>query len=432
MRPGLLVIILEIMIRILQIEYLTSFFTAEVNAQDWERRHKFAKTYFGVSNYISPNLSNGTFLNSNGDIQQFTRNGFLSPAVNIGATHFWGFADFYVSINTTDIKFGNDEIDNGFRLGTFTGLRIYPIASEENTIRPYLGYKFSPFRYKQSDLSGQNYKYTQVKSVFDIGLSIQLPNFYFTIEYGRVITPEFDIHVSREKVSQNKLPVNLFQIGLNYTIETTKSASTESNRKANELFSSSNNWGFFLAAGPSSSFPLISSSYITDLYPFLDDKSFPTIFPDIAMGYHFTKSDLITAISFRPITQKRSAFGFEQKISRKSINLEAYKFFGDYHGFVPYLGLGLSHENIKISESDNGTNTPISTINKLSPNIVFGWDIRPSVKGDWWILRTNLRYFPSLDVERQGKKLSWQHLEFNFIQFVFYPQRLKKIKTATL
>ena len=75
----------------------------------------------------------------------------------------------------------------------------------------------------------------------------------------------------------------LFQIGLNYTIETTKSANTEANRVANNLFSQSNKWGLFFAAGPSSSFPLVSSSYITDIYPFLDDKSFPTIFPDIAL-----------------------------------------------------------------------------------------------------------------------------------------------------
>ena len=400
--------------------------TVNVSAQDWERRHKFAKTYFGVSNYISPNLSNGTFLNSNTDVQQFDKNGFLSPAINIGATHFWGYADFYVSINTTYIKFGNDEVDNSYSLGTFTGLRIYPLASTENTIRPYLGYKFSPFRYKQSDLSGQNYKFTQVKPVLDIGLGIQLPNFYFTLEYGRVVNPAFNIYLSREAVSEDKFPANLFQIGLNYTIETTKSASTEANRVANNLFSESNKWGLFFAAGPSSSFPLVSSSYITDIYPFLDDKSFPTIFPDIALGYHFTKLDLLTALSFRPITQKRSAFGFEQKIVRKSVNFEVYKFIIDYHGFVPYVGLGLSYEHIKLSESDNGIDAFPTTINKLSSNIVFGWDIRPSVKGDWWILRTNLRYFPFLDIERKGKKLSLQHLEFNFIQFVFYPQRLKK------
>jgi len=401
-----------------------------LSAQDWDKRHQFAKTYFGISNYICPNLTKGTYLNSNGDINEFNRSGFLSPAINIGATHFWGYADFYVSINTTDIKFEKDEIDNSFRLGTFTGVRIYPMPSSENSIRPYVGYKFSPFRYKQTDLLGQDYKFTQVKSVFDIGLGFQLPNFYFTLEYGKVINSEFDVYLSRETVSKNKFPTNLIQVGLNYTIETTKSASTEINKKSNKLFSSSNKWGFFLAAGPSSSFPLISSSYVEDLYPFLDNKSFPIIFPDIATGYHFTKTDLITAISFRPISQRRNAFDFQQKISRKSINFETYKFLFDYHGFVPYLGLGLSYENILISESDNGTAKPSSTIYTFSPNFVFGWDIRPSFKGDWWILRTNLRYFPFLNIERQEKKLSLQHLEFNFIQFVFYPQRLKKIKNS--
>ena len=83
----------------------------------------------------------------------------------------------------------------------------------------------------------------------------------------------------------------------------------------------------------------------------------------------------------------------------------------------------------KITELDNGTLLSKSYYNKISPNITFGWDIRPSVKGDWWILRTNLRYFPFLNVKRRSKKLSLQHLEFNFIQFVFYPQRLKKIKS---
>jgi len=118
------------------------FYTISVKAQNWDKRHKFAKTYFGISSYITPNLSAGNFIDSNGSIQGFKKNGFISPAINIGATHFWGYADFYISISTTDIKLGNDEIINDFHLGTFTGLRIYPLASKENTVRPYLGYKF--------------------------------------------------------------------------------------------------------------------------------------------------------------------------------------------------------------------------------------------------------------------------------------------------
>ena len=405
--------------------------SVSLEAQDWTKRHQFAKSYFGVSQYIVNNLSTGNYINDNGEIQTFNKNGFITPSINIGATHFWGHADFYVSISTTDIKFGNDVVENSHRLGTFTGLRVYPLASKINTIRPYFGYKFSPFRYKQKNILNQESKLTQVKSVVDFGLGIQLPNFYFTLEYGRVINPSFETDLSRSVKQRDNFPANIFQIGLNYSIETTQPASREENKQANNLFSKTNDSGLFFALGPSSAFPQLSSEYVTELYPFLDDKSFPTIFPDFSVGYHFTKADMITALSFRPMRQKRAAFGFVQEIERKSFNLETYKFLFDYHGFVPYVGIGLGFENISVTESDRGTTLPTSTYNKLSPNITFGWDIRPSVKGDWWILRTNLRYFPFLSIERQSRKLSLQHLEFNFIQFVFYPQRLKKIKTLT-
>ena len=392
--------------------------------QDWEKRHQFAKSYFGVSNYIINSLSNGNYLTSSNQIATFEKSGFISPAVNIGATHFWGHADFYVSINTTDIKFQEDSLDNSYRLGTFTGLRIYPLASKSNNIRPYLGYKFSPFRYRQNNLDGATYKQTSVKSVLDVGLGIQLPNFYFTLEYGRVLNPEFETYLSRDVQSTDLFPKNLFQVGLNYMIETTKSASTEINRNLNKEFSASNQHGLFFAAGPSSSFPIGTSSYIQDLYPFLDDKSFPIIFPDIALGYHFTKPDIITAFSMRPINQKRSAYDFEQQLSRQSIILETYKYLADYHGFVPYVGLGMGYEKLEFTEINSD---PVKK-NQLSPAVVFGWDIRPSVKGDWWILRTNLRYYPFLKLHVENKSLSLQHMEFNFIQFVMYPQRFKIAK----
>lgn len=392
--------------------------------QDWEKRHQFAKSYFGVSNYIISSLSNGNYLTPSNQIATFEKSGFISPAVNIGATHFWGHADFYVSINTTDIKFQEDSLDNSYRLGTFTGLRIYPLASKSNNIRPYLGYKFSPFRYRQNNLDGATFKHTSVKSVLDVGLGIQLPNFYFTIEYGRVLNPEFETYLSRDVQSADLFPKNLFQVGLNYMIETTKSASTEINRNLNKEFSASNQHGLFFAAGPSSSFPIGTSSYVQDLYPFLDDKSFPIIFPDIALGYHFTKPDIITAFSMRPINQKRSAYDYEHQLSRQSIILETYKFLADYHGFVPYVGLGMGYEKLEFTE----TNSDPVKKNQLSPAVVFGWDIRPSVKGDWWILRTNLRYYPLLKLHVENKSLSLQHMEFNFIQFVMYPQRFKIAK----
>ncbi|WP_156152583.1 hypothetical protein [Flammeovirga sp. OC4] len=301
------------------------------------------------------------------------------------------------------------------------------MASKERSIRPYLGYKFSPFRYKQEDLSEQQFAYTQVKSVFDIGIGVQLPKFYLTLEYSRVMNTSFETYLSRSVKSVDHFPSQTFQVGLNYSIETTKSASNESNRKLNKTLSSSNKWGIFLALGPSSAFPTASSSYVTDLYPFLDDKAFPSIFADIAIGYHFTKWDLVTAVAFRQMSQKRSAYELDLNIKRKSINFEAYKFIADYHGFAPYIGLGVSYEDIALHENNNSEEQPSQHLSTFTPNLVFGWDIRPSEKGDWWVLRTNLRYFPLLELERQQKSLSLQFIEFNFIQFVFYPQRLRKL-----
>ena len=57
-----------------------------------------------------------------------------------------------------------------------------------------------------------------------------------------------------------------------------------------------------------------------------------------------------------------------------------------------------------------------------------GWDIRPSERGDWWVLRTNLRIPPQLELDHDDHTWSLQHLEFNFIQLVVYPQRWKRAK----
>ena len=401
-----------------------------LNAQDWERRHLFARSYFGISNNIVPNFDDGSYLNSNNIIQRFERSGFFSPSINIGATHFWGYADLYISISTVAIKFDKDKVKNTLRLGTFTGIRVYPLKIKDYGIRPYLGYKFTPFTYRQGDINVNDFEISKVKSIFDFGMGFQLPNFYFTVEYNRVATSEYTSYLSRDQYTNSQFPKSFFQLGINYMIETTKNANKSINKKLNKQFSKSNRDGLFLGGGPSSAFPIVSSSYIKELYPFLDDKSLPIIFPDFVVGYHFTKTDLVTAISFRSINQQRNAFGFKQTINRKSIILETYKFFGDYHGFVPYLGLGISYENLKLLEFDNDVNITKLTTNQVSPAVVFGWDIRPSEKGDWWILRTNFRYFPFLNIEKENKKLSLQHLEFNFIQFIFYPQRLKLTKES--
>ena len=156
--------------------YFFSIFSKQTNGQNWEKRHEFAKSYFGINNVLSSSLSNGGFINSQGEIESFIRNPFISQAINVGATHFWGYADFFVSINTTNIRFRNDKIQNKFNFGTFTGLRVYPKPLYDYSVRPYLGYQFSPWRYEQENEDGSNFKVTKVKSTIELGLGYKTKN----------------------------------------------------------------------------------------------------------------------------------------------------------------------------------------------------------------------------------------------------------------
>ena len=181
------------------------------------------------------------------------------------------------------------------------------MASKINTIRPYFGYKFSPFRYKQTNAQNQEFKFTQVKSVFDFGLGAQLSNFYITMEYGKVVRPGFQTFLSRTVQNHDKFPENLFQFGINYTLETTKKASTEENKTAHTLFSNSNKWGFFFCPWAFFCFSHKNLSIYQRFVSFLDNKTFPIIFPDLSVGYHFTKADIVAALAFRPINQKKKS-----------------------------------------------------------------------------------------------------------------------------
>lgn len=62
--------------------------------------------------------------------------------------------------------------------------------------------------------------------------------------------------------------------------------------------------------------------------------------------------------------------------------------------------------------------------NKIAYGLTFGWDIRPN-NIQSWILRTNLRWYPNLAIELdQNSKVSFDNLEFNFIQLIIYPNRM--------
>ena len=99
-----------------------------------------------------------------------------------------------------------------------------------------------------------------------------------------------------------------------------------------------------------------------------------------------------------------------------------YQFLFNYLGFVPFAGPILSYE--KLHTTVNGVNY---NDNKFALGITFGWDIRVTKTGTS-LLRTNLRYYPNLSMDIEGEKMTFNHLEFNFIQWVQFIGRKKALR----
>ena len=144
----------------------------------------------------------------------------------------------------------------------------------------------------------------------------------------------------------------------------------------------------------------------------------------MTLGYYLHKLDMNIGLSSRNMTESVEAYGIQHASERKSLALEVYKFLGDYHGFVPFVGLTLSKENLTFNNRDlrEGNTWKTYTEEKPALGVIFGWDIRPT-RSDWWILRTNLRYTP-VSLQAEGKEVSFDYLEFNVIQFTMFPERL--------
>ena len=83
---------------------------------------------------------------------------------------------------------------------------------------------------------------------------------------------------------------------------------------------------------------------------------------------------------------------------------------------------------LSVSHVASAQNTKF-TENKPALGLVFGWDIRVTKTGTG-LLRTNLRYFPDLHMDIEGDKMMFDHLEFNFIQWVQFLGRKRALREA--
>ncbi len=395
----------------------------QVRAQPYieggKTRHRFAQLNLGIDQrYFSGANTVTSNFNLNGGIEHTMLRDLHETRLIIGGTHFWGQADFFIAIPVFSAK------GSGFKTSVETGLKVFPRKIKNKSLRPYLGASWMPSSFKQ----GQGVSLSRSKYPIISGLVYNIKQHLFEIGTGYIPYSRFNYYIS--KTNQQTVKTHPYWISLSYKlmIETTLSAekdwqSGRTKKIADTLAVLKKLNGFTLAVGPSSAFYTKASSHNAAVAPFADNHKFADVFPEFGIGYYLHQPDLQFNIAYRTVKSELNAYDFSQKLNRKALTTEAYKFLFDYHGFVPFAGVSASYEWLQVQQKLNGELSSVSN-NVLRPGITFGWDIRPN-RIQAIYLRTNLRYFPNLNVKMASNKaMDFDQLEFNFIQLVVFPDRL--------
>lgn len=382
-------------------------------------RHRFAQLNMGMDLRLFPGKGTQSFtFNQLGQLQSTTLKDHAEARFIIGGTHFWGHADFYVAIPI--YKIGKSD----FSTGVETGAKYFPWRIEHRKVRPYVGVSLLRTQYKQ----GNGTELIRLKYPTMLGLTYNYKNHFIEVGTGYLANHSNNYYINTTTPVEVKKQAIWFSVGYKLMLETTVSAEQNwqngRTKKLTDTLASLNKLnGFTLAAGISSTFFLKPSSHNKEVAPFIDNHK-GALSPDLGIGYYFHKPDVQFNLSYRRMKSKIDAYDYEQVVLRNAFSLEAFKFLVDYHGFAAFVGVMGSYESLTVEEKDAQNISTSEKYNGVKPGVILGWDIRPNRLQSWY-LRTNLRYFPNLNVEMPDKKkVSFDQLEFNFIQLVVFPGRI--------
>lgn len=390
-------------------------------AQYLTRSTKFAWTTFGGDVLVLPG---GQAQYAEGGQLKSTRFGQAAqPRLTIGGIHFWGHADFYVTFPLPlSIRQKPAALREFlYREGIESGLRLYPWAIRPQKLRPYVGISFKTLNYGHQSNEGTYDKgfphYQRFVSPLQLGLTYASAKYLISGGLHYLLNPKAQYAVSPMATGELQFRQTAFNISILRYIDSDRSMRTaegiqQENIKHYLLKRERKLSGFYWAIGPSAALQRSKSPYFERKKPFLYNDLTGGFMPDVAFGYYFSKPDLNVGVSYRTMGSRVSGFDTEVRLRRHAATLETYKFLFNYLGFVPYVGLTASIENLSVKVNDQPT-----TATKPALGLIFGWDIRVTKTGTS-LLRTNLRYVPGLHLKVEGEKVMFDHLEFNFIQYV--------------
>ncbi len=355
------------------------------------------------------------------------------PRLSIGGIHFWGHADFYVTFPLGFLAVADEPAafeKMKYQHGIETGAKGVPWAIGLAKFAALCGHQFPhrDLKYERpEDDFPEGYPVRQrFVTPAQAGLTYAGKKYLFTATAHYLFDPEVDYYLGenrgRGQVDFNPLSVSL---GVSRYFDADAGARQpkgieQENLRHGLLKKYGKLSGFYWGLGPSAALQMSKSSFFEKQHPQFYDQLTGGLMPDLTFGYHFYKPDLNVGLSYRTMGDRLQAIEDDIRLRRHSV-IEAYKFLFNYLGFVPYAGVMLKANAENLSADVNGTDY---SDRKIAPGIVFGWDIRV-VRNGTSLLRTNLRWTPNLHLGVEGEKILFDHLEFNFIQYVHYIGRGK-------
>lgn len=402
------------------------------NSNGQSQRLDFARMYFEVGGNFFPSFNGKQLINE--EITTVKHSPTLNPYITWGGFHFWGHTEFYVTFPLNQINLNGNEAEHALRHSVATGARFYPWAVENKKVRPYIGINWGTLSFTQMPQGDESFPTISKDFMlnFDVGVMYSSKKLAYRLGFNYFPNNEWQYPLSKTEKSEILTPSYAIQLGLLYSFDFTKNNKPENRDKWNsypmvsKLSYDTKSFGdFFLGAGPSQSFSLSNSEYNAEQFPYLQQKLTSSGYIDLALGYHFNKWNLFSALSYRNPKYTNEGFGTQQTIHKNSIAFEVNKFLTDYSGFSPYLGFNIAFDQIRYTETVNAIMIHENS-SSLEPGLTFGWDIVPGKTSEALILRTNLRWYPFASFQVKGAPFNFTQLEYNLIQLVFYPSRLKR------
>ncbi|HCN05536.1 MAG TPA: hypothetical protein DIS79_07935 [Bacteroidetes bacterium] len=379
------------------------FFTPRAYGQvylDSNTSHRFAQLTIGTGIQLLP-PANG-----------------LSPSqrltLHVGGIHFWGHTHFFVEFSP--VRLFDDAVTARSTPLVETGAEVYPWRIENSTIRPFVGASWLVHTYADPDGPVLTRNSLQIS-----------PGATWSTSFG-LISAAVNIPLA----SRTPYPMSdggtksvgthgwYGRIRWSYPIETTLGAesfraSGSEERMYRQLLDQGKLDGLFVSFGASSAIAVSRATFLANRHPEVDVPSPFTVLPIVSLGWRFEQLPGFIQLAYRPIIASNAGYGTAQRWIRHAIGLEGVTEITNYHGFVPFVGIGCGYDFLSYRETRLGINQEHQTTWKPSWHLVGGWDIRPT-KIDRFILRTIMRWSPGLSLAVSNGIMPFDHLEIDFIQ----------------